>query len=274
MLYEGGERVDSIMEAKGVSKYFGGLKAVDDIDMSVHKGDILGIIGPNGAGKTTFFNVITNIVPPTKGSIYYKGHRISNQPSNKIAALGIARTFQHIQLFKFMSVLENVKAGFHTGTKTGVFDAILHTKRYKNDELMITEKAMEILDRVEIKQYQDTMAGTLPYGLQRKVEIARTLALAPEILLLDEPVAGMNTQETNAMMDFIRMINASGITVVVIEHDMRFVMNTCNRLIVLNFGKKICEGDPAYVRNDAAVNEAYFGKGIAIRGVRNNAESQ
>ena len=255
-----------IMEAKNVSKYFGGLKAVDDVDMVVHEGDILGIIGPNGAGKTTFFNVITSIYPPTKGAIYYKGRNISKLTSNKIAKMGVARTFQQIQLFKFMSVLENVKVGFHAGTKTGVFDAILHTPTYRRDEKKIYDKTMEILERVELTQYKDTMAGTLSYGLQRKVEIARTLALSPEILLLDEPVAGMNPQETRAMMDFIKKLNADGVTIVVIEHDMKFVMNTCNRLIVLNFGKKICEGDPDHVKNDKDVNEAYFGKGVAMQG--------
>ncbi|MDR3209162.1 MAG: ABC transporter ATP-binding protein [Oscillospiraceae bacterium] len=256
----------TIMETKGVCKYFGGLKAVDGVDMTVNRGDILGIIGPNGAGKTTFFNVITSIFPPTKGEVHCKGRDISKLTSNKIAALGIARTFQHIQLFRFMSVLENVKVGFHTGTRTGVFDAILHTRRYREDERVIAEKTMEILERVELTQYRDAMAGTLSYGLQRKVEIARTLALSPDLLLLDEPVAGMNPQETRAMMDFIKKLNADGVTIVVIEHDMKFVMNTCNRLIVLNFGKKICEGEPAYVKNDKAVNEAYFGKGLAARG--------
>jgi branched-chain amino acid transport system ATP-binding protein len=254
------------MEAKNISKYFGGLKAVDDVDMVVYKGDILGIIGPNGAGKTTFFNVITSIFPPTKGSVYYKGKDISKLPSNKIASMGVARTFQHIQLFRFMSVLENVKVGFHTSTQTGMFDAILHTKTYKTDEKKIFDQTMAILERVDLLQYKDMMAGTLSYGLQRKVEIARTLALDPEILLLDEPVAGMNPQETMSMMDFIKKLNADGVTVVVIEHDMRFVMNACNRLIVLNFGRKICEGDPEHVKNDKDVNEAYFGKGIAMKG--------
>ncbi len=251
-----------VLEAKGVCKYFGGLKAVEAVDMQVMKGDVFGIIGPNGAGKTTFFNMCTGIYPPTKGEIFLEGENITRMTPDKIARKKMARTFQNLQLFKFMSVLDNVKIGCHTQTKTNMADAILHTKRYKADEKYAVEKSLEILDSIGLYDYKDTMAGNLAYGMQRKVEIARALALDPTILLLDEPAAGMNPNETESLREFILMLNEKGYTIAVIEHDMKFIMNSCNRILVLNFGQKLCEGTPDEVKANKEVQEAYFGKGI------------
>jgi branched-chain amino acid transport system ATP-binding protein len=253
-----------ILEARDVCQYFGGLKAVEKVNMSIDEGDIFGVIGPNGAGKTTFFNVCSGIFKPTSGEIIFRGEPISSLPTEKIARRGMARTFQNIQLFKFMTVLENVKIGFHIRTRTGMASAILRNRRFREDEKYATEKGTEILERVGLSAYRDTLASNLAYGLQRKVEIARALALDPKILLLDEPVAGMNPSETQALSEFIIRLNKDGYTIAVIEHDMKFVMNTCNRILVLNFGQKICEGTPETVKNDRGVNEAYFGKGLVV----------
>lgn len=264
--------MSGILRASGVCKYFGGLKAVEHVDMEIAKGDIFGIIGPNGAGKTTFFNICTGIYSPTKGSVYLDGQEVSGLSPDQVAARGMARTFQNIQLFKYLTVRDNVKVGFHLHTKTRLWDAVLHTKTYRQDEKMIEEASEEILQRVGLGQYRDSMAGMLPYGIQRKVEIARALALEPSLLLLDEPAAGMNPQETMELAEFIRSLNAEGYTIALIEHDMKFVMNTCNRILVLNFGKKICEGTPEEVKADQGVHEAYFGKGlIAGEAVKQNA---
>lgn len=254
--------MSALLEARGVCKYFGGLKAVEGVDMTVNQGDIFGIIGPNGAGKTTFFNICSGIYQPTKGEILLDGEKISGLPSDQIAGRGMARTFQNIQLFRYMSVLDNVKIGFHNRTKTRLGDAIFHDKRYRKDEQFVVEKGIEILKKVGLLEFKDTLAGNLAYGVQRKVEIARALALDPKILLLDEPAAGMNPLETQSLMEFIKQLNADGYTIAVIEHDMKFVMNSCNRILVLNFGQKICEGTPDEVKNDQQVHEAYFGKGI------------
>jgi len=252
----------TMLEARGISKCFGGLKAVDSVDMGIEDGSIFGIIGPNGAGKTTFFNVCSGVYKPTSGSILFAGRDITGLPPESIARLGMARTFQNIKLFKYMTVLENVKIGFHIRTSTGVASAILHSRRYREDEDLAAEKGLDILTQVGLAGYKDTLASNLPYGLQRMVEIARALALDPKILLLDEPAAGMNPSETRDLSAFIKKLNARGYTIAVIEHDMKFVMGTCDRILVLNFGKKICEGSPEFVRNDAEVNEAYFGKGM------------
>lgn len=254
--------MEAILEANNVCKYFGGLKAVHEVTMKVNKGDIFGIIGPNGAGKTTFFNICSGIYPPTHGKIIFNGEVISKLSSEKIARKGLARTFQNIQLFKFMSVLDNVKIGFHIRTKSNIFDAIVHSKRYKEDEKFAIEKGLEVLEKVGLIEYKDTLAGNLAYGIQRKVEIARALASDPKVLLLDEPAAGMNPLETLSLMEFIKKLNGDGYTIVVIEHDMKFVMNSCNRILVLNFGEKIAEGNPDEIKSDKVVNEAYFGKGV------------
>lgn len=252
----------AILEVKNVSKHFGGLKAVNNVNMSVEKGEIFGIIGPNGAGKTTFFNLCSGTFPVTEGEIYFKGKNITKLKPENIAREGLARTFQNIKLFKYMSVTENVKIGCHIHTKTNVFDATLKDKTFRKDEDYANAHTLEILKKVGLSEYKDVMAGNLAYGIQRRVEIARALALNPDILLLDEPAAGMNPNETWALLEFIKEINKQGVTIVVIEHDMKFMMNLCDRIMVLNFGEKICEGTPDVVKNNQQVHEAYFGKGI------------
>ena len=262
MAEQAGANRETLLEARGICKYFGGLKAVENVDMTIRQGDIFGIIGPNGAGKTTFFNICTGIYAPTKGQILFCGEDITAKSAETVAQKRIARTFQNLQLFKFMTVLENVKIGCHIKTRTNLFDAIVHTKTYRKDEEFTTEKSLQILRRIGLYEYRDTLAGNLSYGIQRKVEIARALALDPKILLLDEPAAGMNPLETNALMEFIKALNADGYTIAVIEHDMKFVMNACNRILVLNFGQKILEGTPAQVKTNPEVQSAYFGKGM------------
>ena len=254
----------ALLEVQHISKHFGGLKATDDISMQVEQGEILGIIGPNGAGKTTFFNLITGTYRLTSGKIMFDGKDVTNHTPEKMAKLGMARTFQNIKLFKFLSVLENVKVGFHIQTSTGITDSILHTKRYRNDEALANEKGMEILRRVGLADQAALLAGNLPYGWQRRLEIARAMALSPKILLLDEPAAGMNPSETAELMAFIRTLRDDGITVVVIEHDMKFMMNLCDRIVVINYGKKLAEGTPAEVTRNEQVIEAYLGTGLTI----------
>ena len=253
------------LEAKKACKYFSGLKAVDQVDMQVKEGEILGIIGPNGAGKTTFFNLCAGTFPVTHGEIWLFGKNITNKKQEQIAQLGLARTFQNIKLFTQMTVRENIAAGFHIHTKTNIFDAILHTKSYREDEKMIAEKTDEILKRLDMEQYGDLIAGNLSYGIQRKVEIARCMALNPKILLLDEPAAGMNPNETAELLEFVKKLNKDGYTIVVIEHDMKFMMNLCDRIVVLCYGKKICEGTPDEVRKNQEVQEAYFGKSMSAK---------
>jgi len=252
-----------ILEAKDVCKYFGGLKAVEKVNMQVKEKDIFGIIGPNGAGKTTFFNVCSGMYRPTSGDILYKGQSIIHKKPEEIARNGIARTFQNIQLFRNMSVLNNVKIGFHIRTRGNIFDAIIRNKKYVNDEELVIQEGNEILKKVGLYEYRDTMAGNLAYGIQRRVEIARALALKPELILLDEPAAGMNPSETQGLMKFIQDLNKEGYTIMVIEHDMKFIMNMSNKVLVLNFGQKISEGIPEYVKKDEKVITAYFGKGFS-----------
>lgn len=251
-----------LLETKNVSKYFGGLKAVDKVDIQVKNGEIFGIIGPNGAGKSTFFNCLTGLYNLTDGDIYFKGRSITGASPAEVAQLGIARTFQNIKLFQHMTVLENVKIGFHTETKTKIWDAVFKTSQFEKDEELTVDRGMEVLKRTELNNYADNFASSLPYGSQRKLEIARALAVEPDILLLDEPAAGMNPAETAALLDFIKILNDEGLTIVVIEHDMKFIMTICDRIAVLNNGQKICQGRPEYIQTDKKVIEAYLGTGL------------
>lgn len=253
-----------LLESKNVTKTFGGVTAVNNIDMKIEKGDIFGIIGPNGAGKTTFFNVCSGVIPPTKGQVFLNGELITGMRPEQIAQRGMARTFQNIKLFNYMTVLENVKIGFHMHTKTNIFDAILNNKKFKNDEKMVVKESTKIIERVGLSKFINVPAGNLAYGVQRKVEIARALALRPQILLLDEPAAGMNPNETWELLEFVKKLNNEGYTIAVIEHDMKFVMNLCKKILVINFGTKICQGNPEHVKNDKGVQEAYFGKGTTM----------
>lgn len=250
-----------VISLNNVSMYFGGIKAIDDISFGVEKGKVFGIIGPNGAGKTTVFNVITGLYVPTSGEIYYKDRLLNNLMPHQITGNGIARTFQNIRLFDEQTVLDNLKISQYSHINYGLFDVFLTTKKFRQEEARIEENSKEILDFLNLNHLADKKAGELPYGEQRRVEIARALSSNPEIVLLDEPAAGMNPNEIDDLNDLILKIRDHyGLTVLVIEHQMRLVMEICEEILVLNFGKKLAIGKPDQLKNDPAVLEAYLGK--------------
>ena len=251
----------ALLEISNLSIQFGGLRAVDDLNLQINKGELYGLIGPNGAGKTTVFNLLTGEYKPTTGIIKLMNEDITGKSPIEINKAGIARTFQNIRLFSNMSVLDNVKTGMHNELKYGLFTSILRLPKYYKLEKESTQKAMELLKIFGLDQFADLTAGNLPYGAQRRLEIARALATDPKLLLLDEPAAGMNPQETEDLMDMIRKIrNHFDISILLIEHDMKLVMGICERITVLNFGQVLAQGLPQEIQSNTEVIKAYIGE--------------
>ena len=250
---------EPVLLCEHVTQRFSGLLAVSDVSLRVDENEIVGVIGPNGAGKTTLFNDITGIYKPTGGKIIFGGEDITGLPTHVISGKGLMRTFQNIRLFPNMMAIDNVKVGLHTAEKTSIFDSLLSLPTKRKDEKESERRALEVLEMTGLSDYRYHYATSLPYGLQRRLEIARALASKPKLILLDEPAAGMNEQETQDLLRFIRSLREMGNTIILIEHDMRMVMNLCDRIYVLDQGVLIADGTPEQVRRNPDVIRAYLG---------------
>lgn len=252
-----------VLELEKISQEFGGLRAVDGVNLSIAAQEIFGIIGPNGAGKTTLFNIITGIYVPIEGELRFQGQRLNRMAPHNIARLGIGRTFQNIRLFNKLSVLDNVRVGCHGVTASGFWSGMLGLPASRREEKLVLERSQALLEMVGLLDKQYEYADNLAYGEQRRLEIARALALQPTLLLLDEPGAGMNSGEKEELMSLIRQIRSEkNLTILLVEHDMNLVMNICERIAVLDYGRKIAEGTPAQIKNDERVIQSYLGVGV------------
>ena len=249
----------TILEVKKLSKFFGGVAANTELDITIAPLEILGLIGPNGAGKTTFFNVISGFMPPTNGSVVFAGRDITGLGAHDVVRLGMARTFQASTLFMGISVLENVFTGYHMSYKTSMWKRLFRTPAALKEEKALKQKALEVLDFMGLSSSKDKTAANLPHGHQKVLGVCMALATSPKLLLLDEPMTGMNARETETMIGLIRKIRDKGVTIIVVEHNMKAVMNLCDRIVVLNYGRKIAEGSPDRIRENTEVIEAYLG---------------
>lgn len=252
----------ALLDVQHLTQFFGGLRAVSDFNIQLEHGEIVGLIGPNGAGKTTVFNVLTGVYAPTSGTIVFDGQNIVGRKTHQITQAGIARTFQTIRLFTKSSVIDNIKIAYHFRMSYGNTDAFLHTRKYWQGEQLVDDYAIDLLRLFHLEGHADDISGSLPYGAQRRLEIARALATKPKLLILDEPAAGMNPAEADELLEMIHWLRDKfDLTILLIEHQMRVVMGVCERIKVMDFGETICEGVPEHIRNDPRVCEAYLGKG-------------
>jgi branched-chain amino acid transport system ATP-binding protein len=247
-----------LLETKGLTKNFGGLVAVNQFDLNVNAGEIVGLIGPNGAGKSTIFNLITGVYPPTDGKVFFDGKDITGFKSHNVASLGIGRTFQLNPLFGEFSVLQNVSASFHLHPRSSLIDTFFNTRTYRRNEAAILEQSLEVLQQVGLEKAKDDLAKNLPHGYQKMLGVARALATRPKMLLLDEPLGGMNPSEIDFALNSIRNTREHGMTILIVEHNMQ-VLGLCDRVVVISFGQKICEGLPREIRENKQVIDAYLG---------------